>query len=207
MSRPATCTKEKLIATALELIWQSSYGNVSVDGICKAAGIQKGSFYHYFPSKIDLALAALEQGFTDYKDRLDAVFSPTVSPIKRFEDFADICYEKQKEVYETYGKVCGCPMASLGSEMAGNDEKLRQKTAELFARKEKYYKSALRDLVAEGLLPKDIDIDVKATDIRSYIMGVMMMARIQNDLEYMRTDLKRGLMRIIGVNQVTKIDA
>ena len=38
MGRPGHDTKQTLIDTALELIWKSSYGSVSVDDICKAAG-------------------------------------------------------------------------------------------------------------------------------------------------------------------------
>ncbi|MCW2286501.1 AcrR family transcriptional regulator, partial [Rhodoblastus acidophilus] len=53
-------TKRRLIAAALELIWRSSYGSVSVDDICKAADVRKGSFYHFFPSKADLAVAAMD---------------------------------------------------------------------------------------------------------------------------------------------------
>jgi hypothetical protein len=38
-----TDTKQKLIDTALELVCKSSYGSVSVDDICKASDVKKGS--------------------------------------------------------------------------------------------------------------------------------------------------------------------
>ena len=44
----------------MELIWEQSYGSVSVDVICERAGARKGSFYHFFPSKSDLAAVAIE---------------------------------------------------------------------------------------------------------------------------------------------------
>src|SRR6266852_4586261 len=52
--------KEKLLAVAFDLIWNNSYGAVSVDQICARARVNKGSFYYYFPSKADLAVAAYE---------------------------------------------------------------------------------------------------------------------------------------------------
>src|SRR5271170_7885350 len=56
-----TCeTKDKLLQVGFDLIWDSSYGSVSVDDICKRAGINKGSFYHFFPSKADLVVQAYE---------------------------------------------------------------------------------------------------------------------------------------------------
>jgi len=40
---------------ALKLIQQEGYSNVTVDDICSAVGIAKGTFYHYFDSKDALA--------------------------------------------------------------------------------------------------------------------------------------------------------
>ena len=54
-----TCeTKEKLMQVGFDLMWDNSYGSVSVDDICKRAGINKGSFYHFFPSKADLVVVS-----------------------------------------------------------------------------------------------------------------------------------------------------
>jgi Bacterial regulatory proteins, tetR family len=50
-----TDKRQALIDAAFELIWTNSYGAVSVDDICRAAGARKGSFYHFFRSKVDLA--------------------------------------------------------------------------------------------------------------------------------------------------------
>ena len=52
--------KEKLTEAALGLIWTSGYGATSVDDICAKADVRKGSFYHFFKSKADLEVAALE---------------------------------------------------------------------------------------------------------------------------------------------------
>jgi AcrR family transcriptional regulator len=53
--------KQRLLDTAIDLIWEQSYGAVSVDVICERAGTKKGSFYHFFPSKSDLTVAAIER--------------------------------------------------------------------------------------------------------------------------------------------------
>ncbi len=44
--------KEKLLQVAFDLIWQQSYGSVSVDDICERAKVKKGSFYHFFPLQV-----------------------------------------------------------------------------------------------------------------------------------------------------------
>src|ERR1051326_1563388 len=53
--------KERLMDAVLELIWTGSYGSTTIDQICDKAGVKKGSFYYFFESKADLAVAALDE--------------------------------------------------------------------------------------------------------------------------------------------------
>ena len=46
--------KKKLLDTAIELFLEHGYEQVSVDMICKACNVTKGSFYHYYPTKDSL---------------------------------------------------------------------------------------------------------------------------------------------------------
>lgn len=195
-----TDTKQKLIDTALELIWKNSYGSVSVDDICRAAGAKKGSFYYFFPSKVDLAVAALEESSQLFKADYDRIFSASVPALARFERLADWSYQGQVETSQKYGRVCGCPCGSLGSEMAGQEDKIRNKVDEIATRQKRYYESALRDLIADGILPATIDVTIKAQEIYAYLLGQLAVARIQNDLELLKRDLKPGLLRTLGVN-------
>ena len=52
--------RERLIEAAGDLWHRRSYTDVGVGEICAEAGVQKGSFYHFFPSKQDLALAVID---------------------------------------------------------------------------------------------------------------------------------------------------
>ncbi len=199
MGRAATDTREKLIETAGELIWLNSYGSVSVDDICKKAGVNKGSFYHYFKSKTALALAVMDEHSRRWKPALDEAFSPALLPLQRLEAMADLAYLKQQDIYESYGRVCGCPFATMGTEMAGQDDLIAAKVEEIFTMHTRYVESALRDLVAEGVLPAGSDIQAKARSVGAYVMGQMMMARIQNSLTPLQGDLKTGILNIIGI--------
>lgn len=193
-------TKERLISTAIELIWQSSYGSVSVDEICKTADVKKGSFYHFFPSKVDLAVAAMEQFYQDAKPLFEEVFDRSRSPIERFEKLAEVILRKQTEIAKQYGHVCGCPFASLGSEMAGQEEQIREKVENTMRKyKSKYYEQTIQDMVDEDLLPSDTDVKDKSQQLYSYILGQMMVARIQNDLKPLKKNLKDGLFKILDI--------
>jgi len=52
--------KRKLLDAALHVIRAQGYAGSSVDDICREAGVTKGSFFHHFKGKDDLAIAATE---------------------------------------------------------------------------------------------------------------------------------------------------
>lgn len=66
--------QERLMNAAMDLIWENSYGSTSVDAICEKAGAKKGSFYHFFESKSELAVKALEADWQRKKARMDEIF-------------------------------------------------------------------------------------------------------------------------------------
>jgi TetR/AcrR family transcriptional repressor of nem operon len=51
-------SKTKILDAALQVIRAKGYAATTVDDICHAAGLTKGSFFHHFRSKEELALAA-----------------------------------------------------------------------------------------------------------------------------------------------------
>lgn len=51
-------SKTKLLDAALHVIRAKGYSAATIDDVCHAAGVTKGSFFHHFKSKEDLALAA-----------------------------------------------------------------------------------------------------------------------------------------------------
>lgn len=66
-----TDAKTKLLDAALRVIRTKGYGAATVDDICQAAGVSKGSFFHHFASKEELAIAAAEH----FSARADATFA------------------------------------------------------------------------------------------------------------------------------------
>ena len=195
--RPETETKRKLLETAVELIWESSYGSVSVDDICTKAGVNKGSFYYAFKSKSDLAVAAFERHWESKRPMLDQVFSPQLSPLERLTKYCQVILEDQRRRYDAHGKVLGCPFCSLGSELSTLDEKIRVKIEQTNVRFMKYLESLVRDLANEGLVeckdPKEM-----AHELYSYVIGVIMQAKIENDLKSLER-LEEGTKRLLGI--------
>ena len=200
---PATSpTKLRLLHTAIDLIWEHNYSSVSVDDICRRAGILKGSFYHFFPSKADLAVAALEERWVRMvHPRLEEIFSPAYSPYGRLSRYYDMVYDNQKIQKQRVGRICGCAFASIGSEQSNEDEKIRAKSQEVFKRYVHYIAGALRDAVAE----RTVDIPPgeatnRAHELYTFILGVLVQARVENDLQLVK-HFKSSFLRISGVRE------
>jgi TetR/AcrR family transcriptional repressor of nem operon len=193
-------TKEKLLQVGFDLIWDSSYGSVSVDDICKRAGINKGSFYHFFPSKADLVVQAYQEYWKEKRPAMDRIFSPQVPPLERIQVFCRYVFSVQKEKAEQYGHVCGCPYASVGSEIATQDEKIRAKSEELMNSSGKYLESAVADAIREGSVTVKDAVATSQT-LGSLLLGMLVEARVQNDLKVLE-GLESTVMAFLGAKTV-----
>jgi TetR/AcrR family transcriptional repressor of nem operon len=199
MARP-TDTREKLLQVAFDLIWNQSYGSVSVDHICERAHVNKGSFYHFFQSKSDLAVEAYEVHWREKQPELDQIFSAQIPPLQRLERWCQHVCNRQKQKAEKYGHVCGCPYASLGTELATQDEKIRAKSEELVDRNIRYVESALRDAKREGLVSIE-DARAGATRVYTTVLGMLLYAKIHNDLAVLQ-ELEPTIMAMIGAREL-----
>ena len=177
--------KQRLTDAAMDLIWENSYGATSVDAICDRAGVKNGSFYYFFKSKSDLAVAALDDFWDKHRAEFDSMFSATVPPLERLKRYFDFNYRTMAELQIKCGAVLGCPLTSLGSEICGQDTVLLHKIHQLLDRKLTYLESAIRDAHAQGLVNAP-DAEAKAKALFLFIQGSLAQARIENDMEVLR---------------------
>jgi TetR/AcrR family transcriptional regulator, transcriptional repressor for nem operon len=194
--------RQKLMDAVTELIWHGSYGGTTIDQICEKAGVKKGSFYYFFESKSDVAVAALEATWRQRKPELDELFSPTVSPLERLRKFCERGYEKQKEMKCECGCVLGCPLFTLGAEVCNQEVKLHKKIKEILGQYHTYIESAIRDAHTQGLIHAP-DAAAKARMLFAYSEGLLTQARILNDVEVLR-EMAEGMMGILGAKAVTR---
>jgi TetR/AcrR family transcriptional repressor of nem operon len=184
---------ERLKDAALALIWEESYGAVTIDDICNRAEVKKGSFYYFFDSKSELAVAALEKMWlTEWKPNLDRVFSSSVDPLTRLTTYLGNIYVHQLEMKARLGRVIGCPACSVGSEVGSQELDVGAKIREILSRKRRYYESVIRDALADGVI-EPCDPSQKAVALIGLIEGMVGHARIMNDPEILKNLPTMGL--------------
>lgn len=189
--------RDRLVSSTIDLIWQDSYGAVSVDAICERAGVKKGSFYHFFKSKEDLVLAALDAHWQARKPVLDGLFSPSIDPLDRLRGYFAHVHTRQLHLKKVYGRFVGCFFIAVGMATSGEAPEIAKKVQEILANYTRYYESALRDAEARGLVRID-DIPKKARSLFAYMEGVLSQARIQDDPEIIK-NLGVSAFQFLGV--------
>lgn len=197
MGRVSTA-RARLVQATIDLLWTESYGAVSVDAICERARVKKGSFYHFFKSKDELVIAALDAHWEARKPSLDALFARSRRPLDRLRDYFDSVYQRQVELGKKFGRPPGCFYCKLGIEVSQGTE-IGRKVQSIMASYVAYYESALVDVAAAGA--PLVDIPGKARALFAFMEGVLTQARINDDYEIMK-NLGQSALRFLGLGEV-----
>lgn len=136
MARSTDNSRTRLLGATIDLVRSQGYAATRVEDVCAAAGVTKGSFFHHFASKEDLAIAAA--GLWD--ERASALFSPEL-PYRAAESAVDrllgyIAYRREllagelwewscyagtaiQEVHETHPRIRNACAQSIENHLAG----------------------------------------------------------------------------------------
>lgn len=85
--RPRAELREAIFTAALLLIQERGYDGASVDDIAAAAGVAKGTFFNFFPTKLDVMkayYAGIDVEVVRLRAQMDAA-----SPLEAFRTYAD----------------------------------------------------------------------------------------------------------------------
>lgn len=189
--------EERLVEQAA-LLWHArSYADVGVNEICDAAGVRKGSFYHFFASKRDLALAVIDD---QHRRRQEYVVRPAMvsdSPMERLRLMVENALADLRRQTERLGVVSGCPFGNLAVELSTIDEVVRARLDDLFEHQVATIRRELEEAVAVGEIPPDTDADTSARALLAYFEGVMAASKAASDVSVAERLAPLGL-RLVG---------
>lgn len=206
MREPAK-TREKLLETAVRLVWQSNYCSVGVNEICEQAGVTKGAFYHHFESKADLFYAAAQHHWACTKAEWDAIFSPSLEPLEQLESLIEYLLAGLAEnpALPSGGdstgalEVTGCPFFSAGGQVAVEETKVRQAAIEMAEHSVRYATSLVRGLKTGGYLNGDPDAEQVGRMAFTFVQGLLIYGRAHNSRAVVESDLRDGLYRVLDL--------
>lgn len=196
MGRPSDA-KQRLIEAAKQVIFTHSYEGVSVDELCTAAGVNKSSFYHFFSSKQELVLAAIDSQWQWFEQTVLApTFSDHFPPQEQILRFFDLTLERQREQKQTTGHMRGCPAGNLTLEMSSQDELIRARVEQFFQAWLTYFEQMLCEAKEQGVVPATLDTILTAQALLAYFEGVMLLAKGDNNPSLIAT-LRWGVLALM----------
>jgi TetR/AcrR family transcriptional repressor of nem operon len=189
-------SRKRLIDAGHDLIWSASYGSVTVEAICNRARVRKGTFYHFFDSKADLTIAAIDEWWDVRKDIVAECFAPTVPPLERITRYLDFAAQHQFSANTENGRILGCPMFTLATEICTLEDQIAKRVRKILDLGPYHFGNAIRDAQDCGDLP-DGDAVLKARLLWAFYEGTLTRARIENDVELIR-NLSSDALELLG---------
>jgi TetR/AcrR family transcriptional repressor of nem operon len=170
--------RQHILDTAQRIIGAKGFSAVGLNEILAAAGVPKGSFYHYFASKDAFGEALLESYFAGYLKSVDATLSaPGSTAAQQLMNY----WENWKETQANCDPNGKCLAVKLGAEVADLSEAMRlvlnRGTAEIIAR----LASAIDRGIAEKSIAPGRSAAETAQTLYQMWLGASVLAKIARD--------------------------
>lgn len=174
-------TRTRLLEAAARLIWRRSFHATGVDELCREAGVKKGSFYHFFHSKTELAIAAIEEFWHRVRREVyQPVFSSEASGLEQLQALLDRLQAFQIQAQKENGLYLGSPFGSLGQEMACQDERLRLCLEKICRDQCEYIELAIKKAIQDGDIAPGNN-PLRAQRIFALLEGAILLAKLNAD--------------------------
>lgn len=177
-------TRTHLVNTATSLFLTKSYGTISTSKICTAAEVNKGTFYHFFPSKAALLIAALDKytaqtvaqieqisgSSLPIEQKLQALFNATLQTNSQWQEESEV-------------SINGCLISNIGHELSTVDEQIRAATQRCITA----LVDALKPAVEEFSINNSLNLPVQgaAEYLLAMMQGSLTMAKVFNSTEHL----------------------
>lgn len=193
--------KQRLLDSGRELIHQRGYTAVGVSELCAAAGVKKGSFYHFFPSKLELALDVVDGYWQDSLPIYEGLRDPSTPPLERLDAYADRVEQHHAALHRECGQVLGCPLGNLALEMSTQEPALQDRLQRRFTDTLDYFEGLIKEAVARGDIAP-VDVTATAVSMLGHVEGSILMAKMRNDTSPLQS-LGSNLRRLMGADGPT----
>lgn len=178
--------REKLLETAQHLMLAKGYTATSVEEICEAANLTKGSFFHYFANKDDLGKAVLERYVnTVFQAIHQAPFLKKSDPLQRLYGYIDFMAALAKDP----ARRSGCLLGNFAQVLSDTHPELRTQCAAHFNGWADMLKQEL-DAAKAAYKVKGLDTGALADHFIALFEGSLMLAKTRQDMDVIEKNLR-----------------
>ena len=104
METASKSKKVQILATGKELFWKFGFKRVTIEEICREAGVSKMTFYKFFPNKTKLATAIMDVVFEESLLKIRKIDKEHESADKTFKKFLQLKSEGSRDISEEFIK-------------------------------------------------------------------------------------------------------
>ena len=195
--------RERILTAGAELFGRRSYASIGVAEICAAAGVPKGSFYYFFPSKQALALDVVDRHWEWQRGEWLGILTAPAPIVQRLRDLFVATAEMQNEALKGTGAVVGCLFGNLALEVSEQDDPVRARLQQIFEEQIDIVEDALREAQEAGELTVS-DTRESAKAVVAQIEGLVLFAKLYNDPGQLDS-LWRSSMRLLGLDETAAV--
>lgn len=197
-------TREKILHRCFEAICEGGFTNLRTDKEIKRLRITKGAFYHYFPSKLDLGYAVIDEILMPmYAQRWSVLEEKTKGVAVALNEIIENIKVSSTDISVKRGDV----LANLMVEMSNEDEGFRLKLEEVLESQVKLIQRAILNGKAAGEMKPQIDARSMAYSLIGQLHGCYAVAKTRNSRDVftlMMNALQRQLKEVLFVSAGTE---
>ena len=172
--------RQRILDAGADLFGKRAYSSIGVAEVCTAAGVPKGSFYYFFPSKQALALEVVNEHWIWQCGEWNRILTGQGTVVERLRNLFVTTAEMQSEALKGTGSVTGCLFGNLALEVSSQDDPVRTRLQEIFQEQIDIVETVIREAVRGGEL-KSTDPRAAAKAIVAQIEGLVLFAKLFND--------------------------
>jgi TetR/AcrR family transcriptional repressor of nem operon len=181
--------RDLILAKGAEVMTRRGYHGAGVQEIVQAAGVPKGSFYHYFASKEEFALQALQQVYGPRLQRYaQALENPALSPraciVGYYGELVEHFARQEKLEYHCFIGSLSFEMAELSPTLGAEIDAILQRSADIL-------QACLEQAQAVGELAADEDCRSLASFITSAWQGALTRLKVANSTRALADFMQR----------------
>jgi TetR/AcrR family transcriptional regulator, transcriptional repressor for nem operon len=175
-------TRARIVDAAAGLVHEQGVAGTTLDDVRATAAVSGSQLSHYFAGKDELVQAVIGHQAAIIAGNQEQADLGTTEGMKAWRDMVIAAARS------TGGKG-GCPLGSLGSQLAETDPRARALIADGFARWAGAIADGLRALQTAGHLPAGTSPDNLGVTLLAALQGGLLLAQVQRDTGPLETAL------------------